>query len=60
MVVLVTYMVHGRVIIALQGALERGDFRNEQERKEFCQHLSKTMSESMRQKLLTWRANRLA
>lgn len=54
-----TNLQHGRVIIALQGALENGDFRSEQEREEFCQHLAKTMGESMRQKLLTWRANRI-
>lgn len=51
---------HGNVIIALQGALENSDFRSEQERTEFCQHLAKGMNEAMRQKLLTWRSNRLA
>ena len=53
-------MSHGRVLIALQGALENGDFRSEQEREEFCQHLARTMPESMRQKLLTWRANKIS
>jgi hypothetical protein len=54
-----SYPAHGRVIIAVQGALEGGDFRSEQERDEFCQHLAKNMRESLRQQLLTWRANNL-
>lgn len=51
---------HGQVLIATQGALEQADFRSDQEREEFCQHLIKAMPENMRQSLLTWRGNRLA
>lgn len=54
-----SYPAHGRVIIATQDALCRGDFRSQHERDEFCQYLAQTMQENMRQRLLTWRANRL-
>ena len=49
----------GRIIIAVQGAMEQGDFRSDQECHEFASHLVDTMPEALRQKLLTWRANRI-
>jgi len=49
----------GSSTIALDDALRRADFRSEQEQREFCQHLCKTMEEKVRQQLLTWRANKI-
>lgn len=49
----------GSSLIALQGAIERADFRDEDERRIFLKHWRDTLDESLRQKLLTWRANRV-
>lgn len=47
----------GSLLIMYQDAIERLDFRSDQERREFTQHIGKTCAESLRQSLLTWRAN---
>jgi len=54
-----SHPAHGRVIIAVQDALSRGDFRSEGERDQFCTYLAGSMAEKLRQQLLTWRANEL-
>lgn len=48
----------GSTIIAMQDAMERTEFRSDQEASEFSQYLVKTTRESLRQKLGVWRSNR--
>jgi hypothetical protein len=50
----------GRATIALDGALRKADFRDEADRHAFIDYLIKGMDENLRQRLLTWRANRVS
>ena len=49
----------GRIIIAIQDAMERADFRSDQEANEFAQYFCRVAPENLRQTILTWRHNRL-
>lgn len=45
-------------MLAMQDAYERADFRSDQEASEFAQYFCRLASEDLRQRILTWRANR--
>lgn len=47
----------GSLLIQVQGVMHSLDFKSEREQAEFAAHMSKTLGESWRQSLLTWRAN---
>lgn len=49
----------GRATIALDAALRKADFHGEDDRHAFINYLVKGMDENMRQRLLTFRANRV-
>lgn len=45
-------------MLAIQDAMERADFRGDQEANEFVQYFCRVANEDLRQRILTWRANR--
>lgn len=47
----------GRLIIAMEAAVQGIDFASEDERDRFINHLAATFPERLRQSVLTWRAN---
>lgn len=49
----------GRVIIAVESVIRDGDFRSDDEQRQFCEWFAKSCSERIRQMILTWRANDL-
>jgi hypothetical protein len=50
----------GRVIIATEAAIRKLGFRSDEERQAFCETVCKSVDEHMRQKLLTFRSNRVS
>lgn len=50
----------GNLLIRVQGVMGELDFRSDTEAAEFAAYMNATLDESWRQRLLTWRANRLA
>lgn len=50
----------GRALIAVEGALRKLGFRDEDERRAFVDSLCKSVDKDMRHKLLTFRVNRVS
>lgn len=47
----------GRLLIAIEGAVQNLQFDSDSEREEYLDDLSRTLQEQLRQNLLTWRSN---